>query len=76
MTTKSVGILWKTCGENNRIYICFCDFRVPVGVHFGDPGQHKNKNQGVVVDYFSGVGSGWVLGWFLDVFLLFLVPFW
>ena len=74
MTTKGVEILWKTNGENNRIFVGFCDFRVPLGVHFGDQGQHKKQNKSVFVGYFSGVGSGRVLGCFLVAFLRFLFP--
>ena len=76
MTTKGVGILWKTYGENHQICVGFCDFRLPLGFHVGDPGQH----QGVLVGYFSAVGSGRVLGCFLDGFLVLfgtlLVEFW
>ena len=75
MTTKGVEILWKTNGENNRIYVGFCDFRVPLGVHVGDQGQHKKKNKGVLFVTFLGWGPGgfwdafWVLfGCFLDAF--------
>ena len=80
MTTEGVKILWKTDGENNRIYAVFCDFWVASGVHFGDQGQHKTQNKGVFLVTFSGVGSGRVLGCFLDAFLMFfgnlLVAFW
>ena len=64
MTTKGVEILCKTNGENHRIYVGFCDFRAPLGVHFGDPGQHKNTNYNVFL--VTGVGSGMVL--FVDAF--------
>ena len=70
MTTEGVKILWKTDGENNRIYAVFCDFWVALGVHFGDQGQHKTQNKGVFLVTFSGVGSGRVLGCFLIAFLL------
>ena len=76
MTTKGVKILWKTDGENNRIYAVFCDFWVALGVHFGDQGQHKTQNKGVFLVTFSGVGSGRVLGCFLDAFSMLCVPFW
>ena len=75
MTTKGVKILWKTDGENNRIYAVFCDFWVPLGVHFGDQGQHKKQNKGVFLVTFSGVGSGRVLGCFLGAFLMFFECF-
>ena len=68
MTTEGVKILWKTDGENNRIYAVFCDFRVALGVNFGDQGQHKTQNKGVFLVTFSGMGSGRVLGCFLDAF--------
>ena len=76
MTTKGVKILWKTDGENNRIHAVFCDFWVPLGVHFGDQGQHKTQNKGVfLVTFFLGWGPGgfwdafWVFfGCLLDVF--------
>ena len=80
MTTKGVKILWKTDGEHNRIHAVFLDFWVPLGVHFGDQGQHKNQNKGVFLVTFSGVGSGRVLGCFLVAFWMlfgcFLVAFW
>ena len=68
MTTEGVKILWKTDGENNRIYAVFCDFWAPLGVHVGDQGQHKTQNKGVFLVNFSGVGSGRVLGCFLGAF--------
>ena len=68
MTTEGVKILWKTDGENNRIYAVFCDFWVASGVHFGDQGHHKTQNKGVFLVTFSGVGSGRVLGCFLGAF--------
>ena len=50
------------------------------GVHFDDQGQHKKQNKGVFLVTFSGVGSGRVLGCFLNAFwMLFgtlLVAFW
>ena len=58
MTTKGVEILWKTYGENKRIYVGFCDFRMPLGVHFGDPGQQKNQNKRVFLVTFLGWGPG------------------
>ena len=80
MTTEGVKILWKTDGENNRIYAVFCDFWAPLGVHFGDQGQHKTQNKGVFLVTFSGVGSGRVLGCVLDalsmLFSRFLLAFW
>ena len=68
VTTQGVKTLWKTDGENHRIYVLFCDSWVPLGVHFGDQGQHKTQNKGVFLVTFSGVGSGRVLGCFLDAF--------
>ena len=68
MVKKGVRNLWKTYGEHNRIYVGFCYFRMALGVHFGDPGQHKNTNNVFVFGYFTGVGSGRVLGCFLDAF--------
>ena len=76
MTTKGVKILWKTDGENHRIYDVFCDFWVPLGVHFGDQGQHKKQNKGVFLVTFSGVGSGRILECFLVLFGCFLDAFW
>ena len=76
MTTKGVKILRKTDGENNRIYAVFCDFWVPLGVHFGDQGQHQKLNKGVFLVTFSGVGSGRVLGSFWLFFRCLFVPFW
>ena len=80
MTTEGVKILWKTDGENNRIYAVFCEFWVASGVHFGDLGHHKTQNKGVFLVTFSGVGSGRVLGCFLDALLMLfgslLVVFW
>ena len=77
---KGVKILWKTDGENNRICAVFCDFWVPLEVHFGDQGQHKKQNKGVFLVTFSGVGSGRVLGCFLVAFWMlfgcFLDAFW
>ena len=76
MTTEGVKILWKTDGENNRIYAVFCDFWAPLGVHFGDQGQHQTQNKGVFLVTFSGVGSGRVLGCFRGASSCFLVSFW
>ena len=60
---------------------------MPLGVHFGDQGQHKKQNEGIVLVIFLGWGPGgfwdafWLLfGCFLDVcWMLFgslLVAFW
>ena len=68
MTTEGVKILWKTDGENNRIYDVCYDLWVALGFLFGDQGQHKTQNKGVFLVTFSGVGSGRVLGCFLDAF--------
>ena len=76
MTTEGVKILWKTDGENNRIYAVFCDFWVALGVHFGDQGQHKTQNKGVFLVTFSGVGSGRVLESVWMLFRFLLVSFW
>ena len=80
MTTKGVKILWKTDGENIRIYAFFCDLWVPLGVHFGDQGHHKKQHKGVLVVTFSEVGSGMVSGCFwsalLMLFGILLVAFW
>ena len=79
MTTEGVKILWKSDGENNRIYAVFCDFWMALGFHFGDQGQHKTQNKDVFLVTFSGVGSGRVLGCFLGAFWMlfgcFLVAF-
>ena len=56
--------------------VAFCDFRVPLVIHFGDQGQHKKQNTSVFVGYFSGVGSGRVLGCFLDACSMVFVAFW
>ena len=80
MTTKGVKTLWKTDGQHNRISVVFCDFWVPLGVHFGDQGQHKKQNKSAFLVTFSGVGSGRVLGcfWgaFVMLFCILLVAFW
>ena len=73
VTTKGVGIRWKTYGENHRIYVGFCDFRMPVGVHFGDPGQHKNKKWDVCLVTFLGWGPGGFWGTFWMLFGCFLL---
>ena len=68
MTTKCVKILWKTDGENHRKSAVYCDFCMPFGVHFGDQGQHKKRKiKMFLLVTFSGVGSGKVLGCFLEV---------
>ena len=57
--TKGVEILWKTIRENTRICIVFCDFRVPLVVHFADRGQHKKQNEGVfLLLFWDGVREG------------------
>ena len=75
MTTKGVKILWKTDGESNRIYVVFCDFWVPLAIHFGDQGQHKKKRVSCWLPFL-----GWGPGGFWDAFWLFfgkfLVAFW
>ena len=76
MTTKGVGIVWKTNGEHNRIYVVFCDFRVPLVDHFRGQGHHTKQNKGVVFCYFSGMGSGRVLECFWGVFLMLFGTFW
>ena len=76
VTTKGVGILWKTYGENNRIYVVFCDFRVPLGFHFGDPEQHQQKNKDVFLVTFLGWGPGGLWDAFWMLFGCFVDAFW